>query len=256
LRLALLPLPCWPVAVALLACHLRPLRVSAAARLGALARALLQRLETASEPAGLVERLLLLVALAALAQRGLRLVELLAHGVDAVGNVAFHRVDVVLRPSAAHEALGEAHLVAQPVVAHGARRFRELARRSLLVGRCITCRAIERRFQLADLRLERVLLVGQLPRLLRPLGAAVGGHALGAFGDLRLTARDVFGLRAGVLHVALGTLRLAALQLALGVAQPFEGGLCLCGRVGIAACRGAPHRIAASFICRAESSRS
>ena len=137
--LALLPLP-------LVVARLLPLTLLALAPLAGLRplfRALLQRVEIAGEPPRAIERLILLVARLALTESRLRFVEPAPHVVDAARDVAFHRVDVVLRPAAADERLREAHLVAQPVVTHRSGRLRELARGRLFVARRIARRAIE-----------------------------------------------------------------------------------------------------------------
>ena len=210
-----------------------------------LARALGQRLGPARQTARAIERLLLLVlgGVAALADRRLRFVETLAQLVDAAGNVSLGGIHVVLVATAADQLTRVAHLVAQAVVANRSRGLGHLAGCGLLVARGVARGAIQLPFQLAELLLEHVLLLVDLTALLRSLRGAGRRQLLRLLGDLLLPARDVVGLRLGLLDVALGALRLPALQAAFGLAQPLEGGLRLGGRVGVAASRGLAHRI-------------
>ena len=171
------------------------------------------------------------------------LVEPLAQLVDAAGDVGLGGVHVVLVAAPADQLTRVAHLVAQAVVANRARGLGHLAGCGLLVARRVARGAIELPFQLAELLLEHVLLLVDLTALLRALRRAGRRQLLRLLGDLLLPARDVVGLRLGLLDVALGALRLPALQAALGLAQPLERGLRLGRRVGVAASRRLAHRI-------------
>src|SRR6185503_6066620 len=117
-----------------------------------------------------------------------------------------------------------------------------LARRLLLLATRIARGAIEVALELTELALERVLPLVDAIGLLRARLRA-RRQLLHLIDDLLLLARQRIGLTLGVLDVALRALRHRSLQLLFRLAQTLERSLCLRRRVGIAAGRGAAHRI-------------
>ncbi len=100
-------------------------------------------------------------------------------------------------------------------------------------------------FELTELRLEVGLVLVDLLRLLttvRRRRAGVG-QITHVVGNLGLLAGELVGLPLPVLDVALRTARLVLLEAALRLLQPFERGLRLRRRIGVAAGSGFTHRV-------------
>src|SRR5439155_18775356 len=101
-----------------------------------LPRPLLQRLHPARQAPGPIERFVLVVVRFRLSDRGGRLIELPAETVDAVGDIALHRVHRLARGAAEH-LTRVADLVPQAAVANRVGGVGHFARRFLLIAACV-----------------------------------------------------------------------------------------------------------------------
>src|SRR5918992_3374257 len=96
--------------------------------------------------------------------------------------------------------------------------------------------------ELTEFRLQRILARGQLPPLLAP-GLGIGAHAANALSNVALLARQLLGLALRILHVALRARGAVALETTLDITQALKRSGRLRRCTGIAAGRGAAHRV-------------
>ena len=160
------------------------------------------------------------------------------------GNLVLGGVHGLGWRAAVDKVLGVPKLVAETIVTNECSSLGHLARRRGLGGTRVAGRPIELLLERVQSRLEIALL---FVHALRLLTASRGVGNLGQFARsiarFILAARDLVRLPDGVRDIALGAPGLILLQPAFGLLQPLQRRSRLCGRIAVAACRGAAHGI-------------